>query len=383
MQITKFPTWQKTKKAGYRCALLIAAALFLISGCAARGAKRMPADRFDYNAAIAKSTREQMLLNIVRSRYLEVPVFLTVTSVLTQYEYDSSIGLGGILEFGSGTTDSAAGDANLRFSERPTITYLPVEGQEFSAHLLSDIPSEIIFAAAQAGWSVDVFMRIAIQRLGAAENMSFGEVPASGSIDSKAQSESDFKKLKRFERMITLIFILSDREIIEVQQVEEGGKSHNHFIIAETVPEDMRPLLGELRQLIGLSNRNRFRIVDRVTNIKDNEISIQTRSVMAMMEFMARGVEVPLEHLEDGWVIDYGLQNSEGQVAKGLIPFKMHSSKSRPENVFAAVRFNSYWYYIDHADITSKRALSLIIVLFRLQAPTPSGVAPILTLPTG
>jgi len=159
---------------------LIAAALFLISGCAARGARRVPGDRFDYNGAIAQSTREQMLLNIVRSRYLEVPVFLTVSSVLTQYEYDSSIDLSGILEFGTGTTDRAIGSANLRFSERPTITYLPVEGQEFSAHLLSDIPAEIIFAAAQAGWPVDIFMRIAIQRLGATENISFGEISASG-----------------------------------------------------------------------------------------------------------------------------------------------------------------------------------------------------------
>ena len=383
MQITKFPTGQKTKKASYRCALLIAAALFLISGCAARGAKRVPRDRFDYNGAIAQSTREQMLLNIVRSRYLEVPVFLTVSSVLTQYEYDSSIGADGILEFGTGTTDRAIGSANLRFSERPTITYLPVEGQEFAAHLLSDIPAEIIFAAAQAGWPVDVFMRIAIQRLGAAENMSFGEIPASGDSDSKTQVESDFKKLKRFERMIDLIFILSDNEVIEVQVVEEDDKSERYLIIAEEVAEDLRPMLDELRQLIGLGNRNRFRITDRVTNLKDDEISIQTRSVMAMMEFMARGVEVPLEHLEDGWVIDYGLQTSEGETAKALIPFKMHSSKNRPENVFAAVRFRDYWYYIDHADITSKRALSLIIVLFRLQAPTPSGAAPILTLPTG
>jgi hypothetical protein len=383
MRIRKFPKGQNTKKASYRCALLIAAALFLISGCAAQGAKRVPADRFDYNAAIAQSAREQMLLNIVRSRYLEVPVFLTVSSVLTQYEYDRSVGLGGILEFGSGTTDRAIGDTNLRFSERPTITYLPVEGQEFSAHLLSDIPSEIIFAAAQAGWSVDVFMRIAIQRLGAAENMSFGEIPASGYSDSKTQVESDFKKLKRFGRMIELIFILSDSEVIEVQLVEEDGKKERYLMIAEEVAEDLRPLLGELRQLIGLSNRNRFRITDRVTNLKDDEISIQTRSVMAVMEFMARGVEVPLEHLEDGWVIDYGLQNSEGEMAKELIPFTMHSSKNRPENVFAAVRFRDHWYYIDHADITSKRALSLIIVLFRLQAPTPSGVAPILALPTG
>ena len=163
MQITNSHTGQKMKKASCRCTLLIVAALFMISGCAARGAKRMPADRFDYNAAIAQSTREQMLLNIVRSRYLEVPVFLTVSSVLTQYEYDRDIGLGTILEFGSGTTDRAIGDANLRFSERPTITYLPIEGQEFSAHLLSDGPVELFFAAAQAGWTVDVLMRIGIQ----------------------------------------------------------------------------------------------------------------------------------------------------------------------------------------------------------------------------
>ncbi|MFC1882154.1 hypothetical protein ACFL2S_11740 [Thermodesulfobacteriota bacterium] len=383
MEITNSPTEPQKTKASCQCALLIAAALFLISGCAAQGAKRVPADRFDYNGAIAQSTREQMLLNIVRSRYLEVPVFLTVSSVLTQYEYDRSVGLTGILEFGSGTTDRAIGEANLRFSERPTITYLPVEGQEFSAQLLSDIPSEIIFAAAQAGWPVDVFMRIGIQRLGAVENMSFGEIPASGDSGSKTQVESDVKKLKRFKRMIDLIFILSDREVIEVQEIKENGKDERYLMIAEEVSEDMRPMLAELRQLIGLSNRNRFRITGRVTNIKDDEISIQTRSVMAMMEFMARGVEVPREHLEDGWVIDYGLQNTEGELARELVPFKMHSSKNRPENVFAAVRFRDYWYYVDHADITSKRALSLIIVLFRLQAPTPSGAAPILTLPTG
>jgi len=310
-------------------------------------------------------------------------VFLTVSSVLTQYEYEQSAGIGAILEFGSGTTDRGTGEANLRFSERPTITYLPVEGQEFSAQLLSDIPSEIIFAAAQAGWSVDVFMRIGIQRLGAVENMSFGEIPASGDSGSKIQVESDLKKLKRFKRMIDLIFILSDREVIEVQEIKENGKDERYLMIAEEVAEDMRPMLAELRQLIGLSNRNRFRITGRVTNIKDDEISIQTRSVMAMMEFMARGVEVPVKHLEDGWVIDYGLQNTEGELARELVPFKMHSSKNRPENVFAAVRFRDYWYYIDEADITSKRALSLIIVLFRLQAPTPSGAAPILTLPTG
>ena len=383
MQIISRLSKKQTKQASCRSLLLIAAVVFTISGCAAQGAKRVPRDRFDYNAAIAHSTREQMLLNIVRSRYLEVPVFLTVSSVLTQYEYDRSIGVGAILEFGTETTDRGTGDANIGFAERPTITYLPVEGQEFSAHLLSDIPADIIFAAAQAGWPVDVFMRIGVQRLGAVENMSFGELPGSGYIDVKTQFAEDLQKLKRFERVIELIFILADSEVIEVQQTEENDKSQSYLIISDTVPENLRPLLDELRQLIGLKNRNRFRITDRVTNLKSDELSIQTRSVMAMMEFMARGVEVPLEHLREGRVINYGLQDSEGQVAQGLIPFRMRSTKSRPQNVYAAVRFNDYWYYIDHNDITSKRALSLIIVLFRLQAPTPAGAAPILTLPTG
>jgi hypothetical protein len=225
-------------------------------------------------------------------------------------------------------------------------------------------------------------MRIAIQRLGKAENMSFGEIPATGLKDAEKYFEQGLKKLRRFERMIDLIFILSDQEVIEVQQLEENGKDERYLVIDENVPEDMQPLLVELKGIIGLSSYNRYRITERVANIKEDEITIQTRSVMAMMEFMARGVEVPAEHLEQGWVISYGLKD-QGELAKELIPFRMRSSKNRPQQVFAAVKHHDYWYYIDHTDITSKRALSLIIVLFRLQAPTPSGAAPILSLPTG
>ena len=383
MQMQSLFTGPKEKKTGLGCCVLIVALMFLIAGCAAQGAKRVPADRFDYNAAIARSTREQMLINIVRSRYLEVPVFLTVSSVLTQYEYDRSLGLGGVLESGNDAIDALSGDTNLRFSERPTITYLPVEGQEFSAHLLAEIPSELIFAAAQSGWPIDIFMRIGIQRIGALENMSFGEIPATGYGETQTRSATELEKLRRFERMIELIFTLSDREVIEVIHVEANEKSENYLVIVDDVPEDLRSELNELRQLIGLANRSRFRITERVINLKDDELSIQTRSIMAMMEFMARGVEVPREHLQGGRVVDYGLQDSNGELMKGLIPFKMRSSKDRPENAFAAVRFHDYWYYIDHNDITSKRALSLIIILFRLQAPTPAGAAPILTLPTG
>ena len=77
--------------------------------------------------------------------------------------------------------------------------------------------------------------------------------------------------------MIDLIFVLSDQEVIEVQEIEEDGKTDRYFIIAEEVPENLKSLLAELKQLLGLSNHKRFRITDRVANIKDDEITIQTR----------------------------------------------------------------------------------------------------------
>ena len=66
-----------------------------------------------------------------------------------------------------------------------------------------------------------------------------------------------------------------------------------------------------------------------------------------------------------------------------MIPFRMLVSKERPINTFAAVRYLDHWFYIENRDIDSKRALGLIIALFRVSRSYRGGAAPILTLPTG
>jgi hypothetical protein len=125
-----------------------------------------------------------------------------------------------------------------------------------------------------------------------------------------------------------------------------------------------------------------FKITDYFTDMKEDEIFIQTRSLSAMMSFLAKGVQVPPEHLADGWAIDYRIPISE-RGGKKLIPFRMISSKTQPKNSFAAVRYMDHWFYIENKDIDSKRALGLIIAFFRILAPSGGGAAPILTLPTG
>ena len=50
-----------------------------LAACRSIGPSTVPRDQFNYNQAIADSTEEQLLLNLVRLRYAETPVFLKVS----------------------------------------------------------------------------------------------------------------------------------------------------------------------------------------------------------------------------------------------------------------------------------------------------------------
>ena len=328
-----------------------------------------------------------MLLNIVRSRYQDMPVFLTVNSVTTQYSYISNVGLGAVGEVNPATsTVTGAGNLSYTYSEFPTITYEPITGESFVKHLYSKLEAATLLAAAQSGWAVDILMLIGLHRIGAVENMSFSEVHL------KQSDISDAEKLVRFARAIDLLHVLTDAEVIEFQKIKSVEKNDKkdsktarlfdlYMIFKEEVPENMRSFLTEFRQLTGITNSNRLKVVERSSKIDSNEVSIQSRSIMSVIKFLGRGIEIPLEYLEEGRVIDLSLKSEDGE-AERLFPFRMHSSEDEPENVFAAVEYQDYWYYIDHNDITSKRTLEHIMILFELKAPFSKSSAPILTIPT-
>ena len=61
------------------------------------GPKTGSADRFDYATAIGESWKQQTLLNIVKIRYMDLPVFLDVSSIVAGYSIETSGNLGGQL----------------------------------------------------------------------------------------------------------------------------------------------------------------------------------------------------------------------------------------------------------------------------------------------
>ncbi|MGN6731701.1 MAG: hypothetical protein ACTHMB_06965 [Candidatus Binatia bacterium] len=66
-----------------------------LSGCASVGPGTVARDRFDYISAISDSWKSQMLLNLVKLRYGDAPVFLDVASVINQYGIEGSLGFSG------------------------------------------------------------------------------------------------------------------------------------------------------------------------------------------------------------------------------------------------------------------------------------------------
>ena len=71
--------------------------LTLATGCTHLGPKTVAVDRFDYSTAIADSWKQQTLLNIVKLRYMDLPVFVDVASIVSGYSMQTGISINGTL----------------------------------------------------------------------------------------------------------------------------------------------------------------------------------------------------------------------------------------------------------------------------------------------
>ncbi len=360
---------------GHRlCLSLVLVSWLGMIGCTAFGPKRLPADRFNYNEAIAQSWDEQMLLNLVRLRYLRMPTFLDVSSVLTQYTYTGNVGARG-----SGGLDQDlptvlfGGSVGLGYTERPTITYAPLMGDDFARRLFKPLPVDLIFSLSQAGWSMDQLLPISIQRLNRLTNMSF----------ALTTSSEDIERLRTFQRVTALLQVLLERNAIEFQ-LGDVERVRDTFLVFEPAQGgETKALIDELQGLLDLApQRDVYRLTRRVIRRKPHEISVQTRSILAIMMFLARGVEVPEAHRQDGRT--WALVSLEDEVLYDVFfPLRVRVSAKRPEDVFLAVQYQDHWFLIEHGDYESQRAFALLTALFRLQTPASTAATPILSLPTG
>src|SRR4051812_2994625 len=99
----------------------------LLTGCGGIGPHTVTADRFDYTEAISTSWKQQMLVNIVKLRYGDTPVFLDVASVINQYSVEAQVDARFAWMNPQITTgDSQTVGGSAKYTDKPTITYTPL-----------------------------------------------------------------------------------------------------------------------------------------------------------------------------------------------------------------------------------------------------------------
>src|SRR5260370_15685317 len=136
-----------------------------LAGCAARtGPKSIVHDRFDYSGAITRSWKEQMLMNMVKLRYMDPPMFLDVQQGVQQYTLEGS---GSI--FAPGWTGDAtiapAAQASGRWAESPTLTYIPLSGAQVTKGLLQPVSPIDLISLIESGWPIDAVFDVGVRAI--------------------------------------------------------------------------------------------------------------------------------------------------------------------------------------------------------------------------
>jgi hypothetical protein len=344
--------------------------ILTLSGCTSFGPTTVAQDRFDYNAAISDSWKEQTLLNIVKIRYADTPLFVEVASVVNGYTLEGSVNFGGTFPTDSSTDVLTLGTSG-KYTDRPTITYTPITGQQFNKNFMTPIPPGSILFLMQSGWPADLIIPVTIDSINGHQSAR-----ASGSNLRRGNPE--------YYRIIELIRSIQKSNAVGMHLVKEGDTSEAAimFFMRDRVPETVKADMDELNHLLGL--RNNIKQADVSYGLlpkTDSEISMLTRSLLQIMIKLASQIDVPEAHIADGRTVpSLGKDKLAGNDA-GLL--NIHHSKEKPVYAFTAVRYRDYWFWIDDRDFKSKRTFAFLMILFSLMETGAREGLPLVTIPAG
>src|ERR1700677_371336 len=137
---------------------VVLAAWSALSGCVGPNAIRYT--RLRYNEVVRDTNDEQLLMNIVRLRYADSPVFIDLPSITSQFEISGQGNyLGG---YGNQTPARASlGFGELTLRDTPTLSYHPREGREIAKSLLTPLSSDL-FIVVNAGADIEQLLLLTV-----------------------------------------------------------------------------------------------------------------------------------------------------------------------------------------------------------------------------
>lgn len=362
----------------YGASIFCLLAFSFLAGCSI-GPTVLKGNRLGYNQHLHSSNKEELLINIVRMRYGEQPLFLQVGAITANFGQGVNAGMSSTFQKGGGIPSVSinAPSVGYSYSESPTIVYTPVQGAEYASRMLSEIDLPTFLLMVRGNWSLRTLCRFMIMRIGQLYNPVPNGPKSYGLPDNDAM----------FSELINFFWKLETRGDIEFVGMEEGRNKVGQALVRirfADAGEAKRfgELVGSELPLETLSSGS------LVTTLKLNPVNDFTEREAGEIYFRLRNFQEVL------WAVSLGIED-DGDTAAQMetskfrtpadgIPYLLmavHTSKNKPMNASVSVFERDKWYYIADDDLYSKFCLSMLGSLYSLQANPPQGPQPFLTLP--
>ncbi|HTP66579.1 MAG TPA: hypothetical protein VMJ66_14400 [Geobacteraceae bacterium] len=346
---------------------VMAGTIMVNAACASLGPATVARDRFDYTVSVADSWKRQMLLNIVKIRYGDAPIFLDVASIINQYQYSADLNASFGWSFPpNGNSQRVAIDGN--FIDRPTITYAPLTGEKFARNLMTPIAPATVMSLVEGGYPIDLVFRILVHSINGIQNQFGGTARA-------RRADPEFyvvlEKLRRIQASGAVALRVSKTENREALVM----------VFRKKVDPEMEKEGREVRRILGLKEEGgNFRVVYGSVSTSDEEIALLTRSIVEILTDISSTAEVPPEHVAEKRVPP--TMEPEGEGIKGAMIHILCTS-DRPTDDFAAVPYRNRWFWIDDRDYRSKKLFSFLMFVMTLTETGGKEGAPIVTINAG
>ena len=339
-----------------------------IAGCSSIGPATVVRDRADYIGAIADSWKEQMLANVVRLRYADAPVFVDVSSVISSYALQTQVLASGIRSLDAPGNLVNLG-ANATYVDKPTITYTPLTGDQFTKSLLRPIPPASLFSLIQAGYPADFVLLVTVEALNGVYNRT------SGGGGRARPASPEFKPLIDALRRLQIGGGLGMR-----LKKTKTGEVTLVFFPDNPTPSQRRDIDFVARTLKVKPEHDEIQLEFGATQRSPNELAVLSRSLSEILIELAAGIDAPEKDVAEGRTY---AGTSVGPDAPAYDrPFvRIHSGDISPSDAYVAVRYRQHWFWIDDADYSSKRAFSFLMLFFSLAQTGVTPHLPVVTIP--
>lgn len=376
----------------------------LMISCTSIGPKKAKADAINYGDVIQQAQSEQLLRNIVHRSYGEPAAYVKITSITSSYSLSSSLSASPSMSqtFG-GDTSAISGSFGLSpgitYSDSPTISYMPIDDSSIVSLLEQPITFEQILLLMSNGTNFMQFM-------GDVGFLSIGNMHNEFGANTRAETRSQLA-YRNYLLFTKTVQHMVENDAVTNSMVSYGGaiglwtqfndnavNSADAILIKKLlqIPSSAKGFIC-LTKGLGVvtkkASQKTYEVIPSTENATgDNLVSVRTRSISSIINFLSHSVQIPESDLKANFAIQRkdasGNFYNYSQALNDIILIR--SSTSEPKNVYVKTFLHNRWFYIEMSDENSKYTFDMLLKLMTLalgiNSSTPASI-PQITIPVG